>query len=157
MLTAVLLFLTQSLTKGEIGSQHIVFQVGIQNKCSFKRLPCWKGDTLEEEEEEKSSDQWGVCAQMALYLLPTGLFLTPLQPHCGSWPPGDRVLSGKMWSGFSPFLKGAAHTVFKFFFLSCTLIYHLPPSGKIGGNLFSVLLDCQLVFFLGGGVGGRYL
>lgn len=152
MLTAVLLFLTQSLTKGEIGSLHIVFQVGIQNKCSFKRLPCWKGDTLEEE-KKKSSDQWGVCAQMALYLLPTGLSVTPLQPHCGSWPPGARVLSGKMWSGFSPFLKGAAHTVFKFFFLSCTLICHLPPSGKIEGNLFSFLLDCQLVLH-GVGVGG---
>lgn len=132
MLTAVLLFLTRSLTKGEIGSQHIVIQVGIQSKCSFKRLPCWKGDTL----GKKSSDQWGVCAQMALYLLPTGLFLTPLQPHCGNWPPGDRVLSGKMWSGFSPFLKGAAHTVFKFLLLSCTLICHLPPSGKIGKESF---------------------
>lgn len=130
MLTAGLLFLTRSLTKGEIGSQHIVIQVEIQSKC-FKRLPCWKGDT---SGKKKLWSVGGLCPNGPLS--PPNWPLTPLQPHCGNWPPGDRVLSGKMWSGFSPFLKGEAHTVFKFLFMSCTLICHLAPSGEIGDSLF---------------------
>lgn len=141
MVTAVLLFLTRSLTKGEIGSQHIVIQVGIQSKCTFKRLPCWKGDTLEEK-------LWSVGGWY-----PNG----PVSPPY--WPLSSTFATSlwKLASWGQGFVWQNVKWLLSFFERRSTYCILIPPLELYidlplasiwenwGKGLFLILLDCQLL------------